>query len=135
MEASYSKEEMLCFVRQYYTEFEHKNVEDVYGSVRCEGRYPDIKYLIKIFVEYKEEIMGKETKFTENVSEKKLTEIFDLIFKKHNYEVKKLIFNCAKADDYGVLHSIDLMVNPIVQQKVKVRKVSRNDLYGKRRYI
>ncbi len=135
MKTSYSTEEAFSFVRQYYSEFENKNVEDVYASVSYEGRYPDRKYSTTIIVKFKEEIMGKKTLFTEYLSKKKLTEIFDSILKKHNYEVEKLTYDCGiSKNDCGRLDSVNLIVNPIVKPKVKVRKVSRNDIYGKRKY-
>lgn len=135
MKTSYSSEEAYSFVRQYYSEFENKNVEDVYVSVSYEGRYPDRKYSTTIIVKFKEEIMGKETIFTEYLSKKKLTQIFDSVLKKYNYEVEKLTFDCGISEnDCGRLDSVDLIVNQIVKQKVKVRKVSRNDIYRKKQY-
>lgn len=133
MKTSYSCEEALSLVRQYYSEIENRNVKDIYVFVDYEGRYPDTKYSTTFAVKFKEEIMGKETVFTEHISKKKLTEIFDLIFKKHNYAVEKLTFDCGVSNnECGVLYSVDLIVNQIVKQKVKVRKVSINDTYRKR---
>lgn len=135
MKTSYSKEEAFSFIRQYYSEFENRSVEDVYASVSYEGRFPNIKYSTTIIVKFKEEIMGKKTLFTEYLSKKKVTEIFDSILKKYNYEVEKLTYDCGiSKNDCGRLDSVNLIVNPIVKPKVKVRKVSRNDIYGKRKY-
>ena len=103
MEITLKMEQVKQFIRKYYQEIENKQVKAQirnykgyvgYGMSERIGCITEIK--IKGFMN----LLGEQIPFEERISETKLLEIFQELFKKQNIEIKNLYIDSGISSTY-----------------------------------